>query len=176
MSQSDLSSATARPSRWRAIIIGVLFSLPGFYFGAYGYQIIQGLSWGGTLQMGGIVTLFAVLLLTAVLGLASRRLKLEPSELLVIYAMTTVTIALGGGGMLGFLIPTLPAAHYYATPENQWESFLDYMPSWLTVNDHVAVETFYEAGGTLYSLATLRAWAAPLGFWLLFATLLVLGT
>jgi len=155
----------------------VVLSCAGFYFGNYGYQIVQALAWGGTLlTLGGVFVLFVATVLAAGLGLIWRRLRLQRAELLVIFVMTTISGAIGGSGFVAFMVPLLPAGHYYATTENNWEAFFEHIPWWLTVNDPRAIKAFYEANGTLYSLATLRAWAAPLTFWLIFLTLLVLGT
>jgi len=165
------------PPPWRAIAVGLVFCLPGFYFGTYGYQIVQAIMWGQTsLQMAGVMTLFVAVIVLYALGRVARPLRLDRRELLVVYAMATLTTAIGGSGMLAFLVPTLPAGHYYATPINKWEEFSDFIPPWLTVNDPAAVRGFFEATGTLYSRATLDAWAAPLAFWLPFTALLVLGT
>ncbi len=170
-------SASEHVSPWRAILLGSVLSLVGFYFGNYGYEIVQALVWGQTsLTLGGVFVLLVAVALAAALGLIRRSWRLRPAELLVIYVMTIITTTVGGSGMLAFLVTTLPAGHYYATPENNWESFFEHTPWWLTVNDPRAIEGFYEASGTLYSVATLRAWAAPLAFWLIFATLLVAGT
>jgi len=165
------------PPRWRALVIGLVFSLTGFYFGTYGYQIVQALVWGHTtLPVGGVFVLFIITGLAAALGLLWRRLRLQTAELLIIFVMTTITGAIGGAGGTAFLVPTLPAGHYYATAENNFEAFFEHIPWWLTVNDGRVIEAFYEANGSLYTLATLRAWAAPLTFWLIFTALLVLGT
>jgi len=143
----------------------------------HGYQIVQVLHWSTTsLQLGSVLVLFFVVVLAAPFGRWRERLRLRPSELLIIFTISTITTGIGGHGMMGYTIPMLPAARYYATPENNWESLFQHVPRWLTVNDPVAVEAFYEANGTLYSIATLRAWAVPLSFWLLFTTLMVLGT
>jgi len=176
-SVSQVTPYNECPSRWRAIIIGALFSIPGFYFGVYGRQIVQALVWGGTsLQTGGVVVLFYAVTLTVAGGILSRRLRLKRSELLVIYTMTTITTAIGGPGMLAFVIFTLPARQYYATADNNWQSLFENLPRWLTVQDPVAVRGFYEADVTLYRLDILKAWATPLAFWLVFTTLLVLGS
>jgi len=178
--QSDMSvergPEARRPSGWRSLVIGLAFGCGGFYFGMYGYQIVQVLHWSTTsLQMGSVLVLFLVVALTAPLRFVAARLRLRPWELLIIFIISTVFTSVGAHGMMGYLIPMLPSLQYYATPENNWESFFQYVPWWLTVHDHSAVKAFYEANGTLYSMATLRAWVVPLAFWLPFTALIVLG-
>jgi hypothetical protein len=174
---SDRGADDKQPSPWRAILIGLAFSFGGFYFGMYGYQIVQVLHWSTTsLQLGSVLVLFFVTVLAAPLGRLRSALRLRPSELLIVFTISTITTSVGGHGMVAYLIPMLPAPRYYATPENNWDTLFEHVPRWLTVNDPAAVEAFYEANGTLYSIDTLRAWAVPLSFWLLFATLLVVGT
>jgi len=177
LSVDTVRSTKKHPPGWRAVLIGALLIIPGFYFGTYSYLIVQALPWSQiSLPLGGVMVLFFLVLFNQVVGGISRRLRLEQSELLVIYAMTNLCATIGGAGMLAFLITTLPAGHYFATPENKWATFFEHIPSWLVVNDATAITNFYEAQGTLYSLATLQAWAVPLAFWLSFTGLLVLGT
>jgi hypothetical protein len=142
----------------------------------HGYLIAQVLHWSTTsLQLGSVLVLFLVVALAAPLRLLSARLRLAPWELLIIFTIATIVTSIGAHGMMGYLIPMLPGATYYATPENKWETLFKDIPTWLTVNDPRAVKAFYEATGTLYSAETLRAWALPLLFWLPFVVLLVLG-
>ncbi len=171
------ASADPTPPPWRAIAIGLLLGLPAFYFGTYSYQISQTLEWSETaLQLGGVIVLLCTLLLSLGLGLLSPRLRLQRSELLVVYAIATLTNAIGGVGMLMHLVPTLPAGQYYATPANGWEALFEHVPPWLTVNDATAVTGFYQAQQSLYEAGTLLAWAGPLAFWLPYILLHVLGT
>ena len=124
MKRPTLRPETASPPRWRAIILGLIFGCAGFYFDTYGYQIVQALVWAQTsLPLGGVFVLFLVTLLTGAVGLVARSLRLTRSELLVIFVMTTITGAIGGSGFLAFAIPMLPAGHYYATPQNNYEAF-----------------------------------------------------
>jgi len=163
--------------QWRALAIGLAFGLGGLYFGMYGYQIAQVLHWSTTsLQMGSILVLFLAVLLFALLGRLWRGFRLQTSELLIIFIMSTVTTAVGCHGMWGHLVPMMPAIKYYATSENNWLELLDSVPPWLTVNDYSVIQPFYEGNGGLYRLATLQAWAAPLAFWIVFTTLMVVGT
>ncbi|MEA3401979.1 MAG: DUF6785 family protein [Armatimonadota bacterium] len=162
---------------WRALVIGLVFALGGLYFGMYGYQIAQVLHWSTTsLQMGSVLILFVAVLLFALLRRLWRAFRLQTSELLIIYIISTITTAVGCHGMWGHLVPMMPAIRYYASPENEWLELLADVPSWVTVNDYSVIEPFYETGGTLYSLATLRAWATPLAFWIVFTSLMVVGT
>jgi len=177
MPDSTAPSRTEHPPRWRAIAIGVLLAPPLFYFSHYSNLITQSFPAGGqSLQMNSVFLLSVAVALAGAMGAIWRPLRLHRAELLVIYVMSTVTVAIGGNGGLASLIPTLPARHYYATAENDWAKLFADVPPWLTVNAPRAVEDFYEATGTIWSLETLQAWAAPLGFWLLFVALLVMGT
>ncbi len=49
-----MRSTKKHPPGWRAVLIGALLIVPGFYFGTYSYLIVQALGWRQTsLQMGG---------------------------------------------------------------------------------------------------------------------------
>lgn len=165
-----------RISAWRAIPIGLVFGLGGLYFGMYGYLIVQVLHWSTTsLQLGSVLVLFFIVTLNALVGRVVPRLRLRPAELLVVFTIATIATSIGAHGMMGYIIPMLPGARYYATPENNWDALFRYLPQWLIVTDDRAIKGFYEATGTLYSLETVRAWVGPLAFWLPFLALMVFG-
>ena len=71
-------------------------------------------------------------------------------------------------GFSQFLLPTLVAMFYFATPENDWsETLHHYIPEWLIVFDRNAVRNFYEgvdqSGSIPWSI-----WLKPLCIWILF--------
>ena len=76
--------------------------------------------------------------------------------------------------MMQDLFAVILHPYQFATPENDWEAlFFRYIPSWLTLNDHQAISTYYEGDSTLYLGAHLKAWMKPALVWGMFALLLV---
>ncbi len=65
-------------------------------------------------------------------------------------------------GGLQFLIPTITAAHYFATDTNGWaRMFHGFIPRWIAQSDPVALKNFYEGGAAL----ELSRWATQIAVW-----------
>ncbi|MFQ5810920.1 MAG: DUF6785 family protein [Armatimonadota bacterium] len=162
---------------WRPLLIGAIVIPPGVFFGAYGYLITQGIQWGQTsLQLGAIFTLFLVTASSMVLGRLRRAWRLVRSELLIIYVMVTMSICISGVSMVPFLVNSMVAGRYYASPENKWEELFQYVPSYFGPTHDRTVTQYYEGTGTLYSLETLQHWAVPLLYWCPMLLLFVFGS
>jgi hypothetical protein len=122
--------------------------------------------------------LFAALLLIALANGIFRRLApryaLREAELLTILAVGFVGAVIPTSGITGFLMGILASVYYFATPENQWATYLHpTMPGWaVPSNEHGAMTWFYE-GLPAGQVVPYRAWLGPLFWWMLF--LLALG-
>ncbi len=106
--------------------------------------------------------------------LKSRNLpSLSRSELITVYAMMTTSTVVSSSGGMHFLIPTLIAAFWFASPENKWEQlFHRYIPAWFVPRSHQAIENFYLGE----SPVPLHAWLTPMLVWILFLLLLLFAT
>jgi len=155
-----------RPPAWRAIVIGAVLVPAGVFFGAYAYLIVQALLWGQTsIEQGSVFTLLLLTGASALLGRVWRRLRLQQHELLVVYVMSNLAVCLSGVGFVAFLVHTMAAGHYFATPENGWRELLGDLPAWFGPQNERIVKDFYEATGSLYRWDTVREWALPLTYW-----------
>lgn len=97
--------------------------------------------------------------------------SLDRGELVVVYTMMVVASAIPTWGLMSNLLPILPGAYYYATPENNWAQLIQpYLPAWVAPQDPVAIKQFYE-GAPQGTPIPWDAWAAPLAAW----TVLVLA-
>lgn len=165
-----------RPSPVRALLIGTVLVPAGVFFGAYAYLIIQALTWAQTsLQLGSVFTLFIVAVLNGFVGLIAKPLKLRQGEQLLIYIMMCLAACLSGNSFVPFLVNTMVAGRYYATPENKWADFHDLLPSFFGPTDDRIIRWYYEGSGTLYSPEVLREWAVPLAYWGAMIILLMMG-
>lgn len=161
----------------RAVVLGCLLIPGGVFFGAYAYLIVQAILWAQTsLQLGSVLTLVLVIAASRLLGLAGRRLRLQRHELLIIYVMVSLAACISGVGMVPFLVNTMAAGHYYATPENRWEELIANLPRWFGPHDEGIIRAYYEGTGTLYSASTLGEWGWPLAWWGAVIVLIVLGS
>ncbi|MCH8289829.1 OPT/YSL family transporter [Candidatus Poribacteria bacterium] len=157
---------------WRSIIFGVVLSIP------HGYFSIQTPT-PTTVSLIYTVVL-TILFLVAINLLIKRWLPkaaLTQGELLTIYTMLSLSVAIAGHDMLQVLAPVLGHAFWFSTPENEWSSlFFRYLPRWLVVDDTHILKELYQGESTFYFTPYLKAWLAPVFWWsvLLFALMLVM--
>lgn len=120
-----------------------------------------------------------VLLLNRLFTKISRRFRLTPQEMLIIYSMMLVGTMVASRGLLEKLIPLLVSENYYANVPNKWEQlFFPHIKRWLVPwdtaggpNQEVARE-FYE--GTLSWTRWqhwMGQWKVPLISWMILVLL-----
>ncbi len=147
------------------------------FFGAYAYLIVQAILWAQTsLQLGSIFTLCVVIALSRGFSLFAKRIRLARHELLIIYIMVSIAACVSGVGFVPFLVNTMAAGHYYATPENRWDELMGDLPTWFGPQDDGVIRAYYEGTGSLYDSAVLSAWGWPLVWWSVMIILIVLGS
>jgi hypothetical protein len=121
---------------------------------------------------------FITILLTALNQIWHRLFSknlLQKEEILTIYVMLSISTGMAGTDMIQVLIPMLGHAFWFATPENEWESyFFPYLPKWLTVSQKSVLRGFYEGGSSLYTVENIKAWIVPIASWSLFLMALLL--
>ena len=154
------------PVSLRAVVIGLLLIPFNAWFILYGYVWGQSRPTTVSLYFNVIITLLIVCALNAVLGRISRRLALNQSELLVIYAMLAVASAVCGLDQIQTMLPVVAHPFWHATPENHWQQlFLEKIPPWLTVTDDRALRAYYEFNQPLFSTPYWRQWLVPMAWW-----------
>jgi len=95
------------------------------------------------------------------------RLAFTQPELLLIYSMLIVAGPIVSIGGVHFLLPTLIAPYYFATPENEYELlFHKHIPDWFGPKDSRAVKFFYE--GAPDGTVPWQLWIKPLLVWTAF--------
>lgn len=185
--QQPVSSEEDRPPAragitWRAVLIGSLGVIGGSLLYTYpalvlltGGRGIPGLT-HTSVPLFALDYLVLLIILSSVVGLLKDRLSLSRAELIVIYAMSAAGPAINGVGGVMFVVPTLPAAFWYATPENHWaDLFHRFIPDWFGPKDPLALKGFYLGQSAL----PVKAWLGPVAIWTgfmftsMFATLCV---
>ena len=89
---------------------------------------------------------------------------LSRAETLVIYSVVAIAISMSSVGMVRYFLPVLTAPFYYATPENEFAFFTQYLPHWMVVTDQKAIIGAYEGIGRNAPIPWL-AWITPLALW-----------
>ena len=136
----------------------------------YGEFVIKGTRLGlSSSTPAAFFLLFWLLaLVQPLLGLMRRHWAFNRAELLLITAMMMLATAIPSRGFTGATIPAISSVLYYATPENNWADLLvSHIPTWLVVQDEVAIKQFYEGLPRGESIPY-GAWIEPLFWWLLF--------
>ena len=90
---------------------------------------------------------------------------LTQGELMVVYVMLSISTAMAGHDMMGNLLPNLANVFWFNTPQNGWEKFYRYIPTWFAPRSRDALRGFYEGSSTLYTKEHLLAWAVPVAVW-----------
>jgi hypothetical protein len=113
-----------------------------------------------------VFLLAALLAINSGVRRISRRLALTPPEMLTVYIMLALGSVIAGHDMIEVLTPILSHAHFYARPENGWQTdIIPYIPKWLSVSDPRALKEFYEGTNTLYVARNIQAWLTPVLWW-----------
>jgi hypothetical protein len=126
------------------------------------------------LLIGAIFILVVLIALNLAIQKLFPKIALTSSELMVIYIMVVMAMAINGIGMLGFLTPALLNPFWYATQENEWADFHQYIPSWFVVQDNKAIKDFYEGESSF--LKHIGAWSTPFIVWTIFVMVLLFTT
>ena len=173
---SITSSTVATP---RSILIGLalaivvnIFSLAGSFHVGYVHLTFAHIDFG-----------ILIPFLLGVLGPNILLKSIRPSwglrypELLFVFCLGWIGFMVPSWGMSNYFISMMVTAHYYASPENQWEDlFFFYLPDWVVISDRDGALTGYYQGIRDSLPIPWRSWVIPVFWWSsLFAGLLSVG-
>lgn len=121
-----------------------------------------------SIPVGAFNALVALVVINLILQRVAARYALSSQELLLIYVMMTTATVLSSSGALHFIVPSITAAFYYASPENRWgELFHRFVPDWLAQTNAQALKYFYQGNAPL----PLSLWWKQIGAWTMFMTI-----
>ena len=127
-----------------------------------------------TLFMGVAFILFLITLLNqAVRRVFGVRTAMTQQEMLVLYAMLTMSSSVAGIGNLGFFTPFLVAPWRFDAAGSRPPAWLSLLPAWIAPRDPAVIKGFFEGNSTFFQAAVLRAWLLPLTLWAVFFCLLL---
>lgn len=149
---------------WRAILIGIVLIIPNVYWildsAGQGYPTTISLYFN---------VIFCIFVLTGanlVLKQVFPRIAFEQGELLTVYVMLAIASSLAGHDVLRVLIPMIPYAFWYATPENDWTHlFHRYIPDWIAVKDKTFLTEYYRGETSLYQWEIIEGWLTTTLTW-----------
>ena len=118
-----------------------------------------------SIPVGAFFALAVVLACNAAVGLIAPRHALTQRELILVYILCASATVITSSGGVHFLVPTLTAPWYFATPENRWAEFQPYIPRWFSPHDPAVIKPFYEGQAAV----PWGAWAPGLAAWIGFS-------
>ena len=166
-----------RPRRsvtFRAVLIGLAL-IPINVYLVVQWETVWGTQYPTTMSIffNAIFCLFLLSLLNLPLRRYLPRFAFNQGELLTVYGILLAAIAVSGHDFSQTIFCTLGNAHWFATPENEWQTlFWNYVPHWLTVNDDKVLLGFYEGESSFYVAEHIRGWIQPMLLWTLALTVL----
>ena len=161
------STRSPRVFTIRAFIAGCAFSCFLAFACPYTVFLHHTAGMAADFITAGAIFLFFILtgLLNSLLRWARPSWSLEAGELIVVYTMMIVASAIPTWGLIANLLPVLPGAYYYATPENGWAELIQpHIREWLVPQNPLAIKYFYE-GAPADMAIPWEAWAVPLMAW-----------
>ena len=80
--------------------------------------------------------------------------------------MLAIASSLAGHDVLRVLIPMIPYAFWYATPENDWaDLFHRYIPDWMAVKNRIFLTEYYRGEATFYQWEIVQGWLMTTVVW-----------
>ena len=178
------SASSALPQKQgvtpRAVAIGLFFAAALCAFTPYNdFAVAATYISGNQFPIGALFILFFFAL--AVNGFLRRFMPsrvFRPAELLTIWTLILVASGIPSSGMMRYLIPNIAAPQYLSTTTNNWEQKVwgSGTPSWLRLSDPAAAQAFISGYPRGQEMVPWGAWAAPLFFWGILASLFTVAT
>lgn len=123
-----------------------------------------------------IFIISVLVLINSIIKRIFPKLALGSGEFLGIYYMLCISSFIAGHDLIQVLVPQLSQAFWFATPENEWEVFHNYLPEWLTIRSKPGLEGLYE-NNTTFNLSQyveyIKSWFPVILAWSGFLTVLI---
>ncbi len=150
----------------RAVVLGILAAASSAMLYPFLMQSnIHGMGHGYFPWLAVMLLFFFVFVINVALKLANPAWALRPQEIVVIFIMALVAVV-ADVGMVLFLVATLGAPRYYASPENEWaDLFLDDILGWMAPEDTGKAITWFYEGLPLGEAIPWAAWLPSLLWW-----------
>ena len=160
---------------FRSVLIGIILIPPNTYFiMANHLRFWSTLPTTMSLIYNVVITLTLLTGLNLLLRTLLPRYALRQGELLTIYVILSLSSAIAGHDMMQTVVPVIPNAFWFATPENEWQQlFWRHLPSWMTLNDLSVLQDFYDGDTTFYRNKFLLAWWKPIFWWTILLSVLI---
>ena len=168
MSRSIVNPDQQSAVTWRAVIVGCLAAVVLGVMDPYSALWMQASRFGvGACASGAFVLfLFVIVFVQTALRAINPRWAFTRGELLTIFLMSVMAIAVTTRGFVAQFYPIITGPVYHAGVQGDWaRTVVPHLPKWLFVVDAQYIREFYEglpAGAEI----PWRIWVAPTFWWL----------
>lgn len=116
-----------------------------------------------------IPAVMAVLFLTLLAPLLRklpRFMHMSQQQVMLVYMFLCIAVTMPSVGVIRMLFPEITVLFYFATPENDFARFQQYIPDWMAPKDPEVIRQMYE--GAPNEAVPIGPWLLPLTVWTLF--------
>ncbi|MFW6156370.1 MAG: DUF6785 family protein, partial [Armatimonadota bacterium] len=121
---------------WRAVALSLIFLAFSLVWMYKAGLVGHGAQLGESVPV--VPAVGALLVLTLLLPLLRKLpvwLRVNRAGVLMVYAFLAIAVSMSSVGVVRMLFPNATAIYYFATPENNFEAFQQYVPSWIQPGD-----------------------------------------
>lgn len=113
-------------------------------------------------------------LINPIVGLISPKARIRRDE--VAAALGIGFVGASVPALVGGLVATITAPHYFASAENQWPTFvIPHLRNWLAPSDDYSAVTWFYQGLPAGGSAPIQEWLVPLFWWVSFVAVIFLA-
>ena len=155
----------------RSIILGVVLAAGHTSWIVYQESLILrlGMSFTSFMLVHGVIAiLFMMMVANSILKRFAPRFMFSPTEMMVVFSMTTLAAIISGGDLLQNLLPNLLWPYNYSAPTDLCRKLFVHVPHWFIPQDPKIIKEFFSGSHDFWRFFkpdVLHAWALPLLFW-----------
>ena len=102
------------------------------------------------------------------------RLVVSQADLQTMYVMVVMLTTISGHTMMGYLLPVITHAFWFASPENEWRQlFGHHVLDWIAVKNPEILHGYYQGESTFYTYERLYSWLPIIETWSAFVIALL---
>ncbi|MFW5866654.1 MAG: DUF6785 family protein [Armatimonadota bacterium] len=158
---------------WRAALLSLVFLVFSLAWMYKAGLVGHGAQLGESVPV--VPAVAALLVLTLLLPLLRKLpswLRVNRAGVLMVYAFLAIAVSMSSVGVVRLIFPNSTALYYFATEENNFAEFQQYVPSWVQPGDDPEViRQMYEGSDAALAGQTGEGWfgslsAVPWGAWM----------
>ena len=119
-----------------------------------------------SLFFNAVFSLLVLVLINLILEKTIPWLVMSQADLQTMYVMVVMLTTISGHTMMGYLLPVITHAFWFASPENEWRQlFGHHISDWIAVKNPDILHGYYQGDSTLYTYERLHAWLPVIISW-----------